>query len=137
MFWLNDEEWQRIKPFFARGVHRFDDRRVISGILSTCCFLAPAGGTARLRTVPIRRSTTVLTAGAAWASGWRCSKLSRAAHGRDWQCRIGRSRGGRTSAIHARTDATGRPRVLLIAPGNLHDVMLASELLSAAEPIEG
>src|SRR5262245_26885743 len=33
--------------------------------------------------------------------------------------------------IHALTDASGRPRVLLIAPGNLHDVMMAPDLLSA------
>jgi transposase len=45
---------------------------------------------------------------------------------------IGRSRGGRTTKIHALTDAAGRPRVLLIAPGNLHDVMMAPDLLSAA-----
>lgn len=34
------------------------------------------------------------------------------------------------------TDPAGRPRVLLIAPGNLHDVMMAPDLLSAAGPIE-
>jgi hypothetical protein len=34
---------------------------------------------------------------------------------------IGRSRGGRTTKIHALIDAIGRPRVLMIAPGNLHD----------------
>jgi transposase len=30
------------------------------------------------------------------------------------------------------TDALGRPRVLRVAPGNVHDVMMATELLSAA-----
>jgi transposase len=45
---------------------------------------------------------------------------------------IGRSRGGRTTTIHALTDETGKPRVLLIAPGNVHDVMMAPELLTAA-----
>jgi transposase len=49
---------------------------------------------------------------------------------------VGRSRGGRTTAIHALTDAAGRPRVLLIAPGNVHDVMMAEELLFAAGPVE-
>jgi len=49
---------------------------------------------------------------------------------------VGRSRGGRTTAIHALTDAAGKPRVLLIAPGNVHDVMMAEELLSAAGVIE-
>jgi transposase len=31
--------------------------------------------------------------------------------------------------------ALGKPRVLRIAPGNMHDVMVAPELLSAAGPI--
>jgi transposase len=48
---------------------------------------------------------------------------------------IGRSRGGRTTTLHALTDAAGRPRVLLIAPGNQHDVTMAAPLLSAAGPI--
>ena len=30
------------------------------------------------------------------------------------------------------TDAVGRPRLLSITPGNLHDVMMAADLLSAA-----
>jgi len=33
------------------------------------------------------------------------------------------------------TDALGKPRVLRIAPGNMHDVMMAPELLSAVGPI--
>lgn len=49
---------------------------------------------------------------------------------------IGRSRGGRTTTIHALTDSIGRPRVLLLAPGNVHDVMMAPELLNAAGPIQ-
>jgi hypothetical protein len=34
---------------------------------------------------------------------------------------IGRSRGGRTTRIHALTDAAGRPRILLLSPGNAYD----------------
>jgi transposase len=34
------------------------------------------------------------------------------------------------------TDTIGKPRVLRIAPGNVHDVMMASELLSATGTIE-
>jgi transposase len=34
------------------------------------------------------------------------------------------------------TDAVGRPRVLLLAPGNLHDVTLAPELLRAIGSIQ-
>ena len=36
LFWLNDEQWQRIHPLLptdVRGKDRVDDRRVISGIL--------------------------------------------------------------------------------------------------------
>jgi len=45
---------------------------------------------------------------------------------------IGRSRGGRTTKIHALTDADGRPRVLLLSPGNAHDVVMAPTLVDAA-----
>ncbi len=34
------------------------------------------------------------------------------------------------------TDALGRPQVLQIAPGKMHDVMMAPGLLSAAGPIK-
>jgi transposase len=36
LFWLSDEQWERIKPHLptdVRGVARADDRRVISGII--------------------------------------------------------------------------------------------------------
>jgi transposase len=36
LFWLSDEQWQRIEPHLptdVRGVDRVDDRRVISGIV--------------------------------------------------------------------------------------------------------
>ena len=36
LFWLSDDEWQRIAPHLPtgrRGAHRVDDRRVISGIV--------------------------------------------------------------------------------------------------------
>jgi transposase len=48
---------------------------------------------------------------------------------------IGRSRGGRTTTLHALSDDAGRPRVLLLAPGNQHDVTMAPELLRLAGPI--
>ena len=47
---------------------------------------------------------------------------------------IGRSRGGRTTKIHALTDEKGRPRVLLLSPGNTHDVVMAPALVEAAGP---
>lgn len=45
---------------------------------------------------------------------------------------IGTSRGGRTSKIHELTDAAGRPRVLLISPGNTSDMTMAPALIEAA-----
>ena len=36
LFWLSDDEWDRIQPYLPRGrrgAHRVDDRRVISGII--------------------------------------------------------------------------------------------------------
>jgi transposase len=36
LYWLSDEEWQRLEPLLPRGrrgAHRVDDRRVISGII--------------------------------------------------------------------------------------------------------
>lgn len=46
---------------------------------------------------------------------------------------IGTSRGGRTTKIHGLTDATGRPRVLLISPGNTSDMTMAPALIEAAD----
>ncbi len=45
---------------------------------------------------------------------------------------IGRSRGGRTTKIHALTDGQGRPRVLLLTPGNINDGTMAAALLANA-----
>lgn len=45
---------------------------------------------------------------------------------------IGISRGGRTSKIHGLTDLVGRPRVLLISPGNTSDMTMAPALIEAA-----
>jgi transposase len=42
---------------------------------------------------------------------------------------IGRSRGGRTSKIHALTDAAGRPLLLRLSGGNVADCRVATELL--------
>ena len=47
---------------------------------------------------------------------------------------IGRSRGGRTTKIHALTDDLGRPLAFLITPGNTHDLAGARELLATIRP---
>ncbi len=45
---------------------------------------------------------------------------------------IGPSRGGQTTKIHALTDVVGRPFALILTPGNVSDVTVASELLTRA-----
>ena len=45
---------------------------------------------------------------------------------------IGTSRGGRTSKIHGLTDTAGRPRILVISPGNLSDMTMAPALIAQA-----
>ena len=47
----------------------------------------------------------------------------------DFEQAIGRSRGGRTTKIHAITDALGRPIALSITPGQTHDLVGAALLL--------
>lgn len=47
--------------------------------------------------------------------------------------KIGRSRGGETTKIHALTDVIGRPFRLLLTPGNVHDVKAAPDLLDQLE----
>ncbi len=44
---------------------------------------------------------------------------------------IGRSRGGRTSKIHALADDCGRPVAFALTPGNVADVVMAVPLLGA------
>lgn len=44
---------------------------------------------------------------------------------------IGRSRGGRTSKIHALADDQGRPAAFALTPGNVADITMAIPLLEA------
>jgi transposase len=47
---------------------------------------------------------------------------------------IGRSRGGRTTKIHAAVDERGRPRRLIVRPGHRGDAPVASELVAGFAP---
>ncbi len=44
---------------------------------------------------------------------------------------IGRSRGGRTTKIHAPTDAVGRPVAFLLTPGNIADTAFDADTFRA------
>lgn len=43
---------------------------------------------------------------------------------------IGRSRGGRTTKVHALTDHRGRPYAFALTPGNVHDLAGAAAMLA-------
>ncbi|WP_442917265.1 transposase [Magnetovibrio sp. PR-2] len=45
---------------------------------------------------------------------------------------MGRSRGGRTSKVHAAVDESGRPRCLIITGGQVHDRKVMTDLLDDA-----
>lgn len=47
---------------------------------------------------------------------------------------IGRSKGGRTTKIHAVTDGQGRPIVLAVTPGNKSDYTPAQDCIGAVPP---
>jgi transposase len=48
---------------------------------------------------------------------------------------LGKSRGGRTSKLHALADAKGRPRVFILTAGNINDITVAAQLIQRAGPI--
>lgn len=47
---------------------------------------------------------------------------------------VGRSRGGRTSKIHALADDLGRPVAFTLTPGNVADISVARDLLDTLAP---
>lgn len=47
---------------------------------------------------------------------------------------IGKSRGGNTTKIHTATDTSVRPVNLILTGGQVHDVMVAAELISDLKP---
>jgi transposase len=61
------------------------------------------------------------------------SALSRSAKKNGAQA-IGRSRGGLTTKIHALVDALGNPAVLMLTPGQAHDLSCAELLIETAAP---
>ncbi len=44
------------------------------------------------------------------------------------------TRGGRNSKVHAICDTPGRPHVLMITPGNVHDMKVAKACIAAVPP---
>ncbi|WP_267551890.1 IS5 family transposase [Rhizobium rhizogenes] len=157
-FWLDDRQWAVVAPLLPTnqpGDHRTDDRRVISGIihvLRTGC---------RWHDCPAcyGPSTTVYNRFHRWSAKgiWRrlfetlvqttdrdlhlidstTARAPRSASGgnggQNAQA-IGRSRGGRSTKIHAVVDRCGRPIALRITPGQRGDAPVAIPLLEPLPP---
>lgn len=158
-FWLSDKQWAAIEPCLPRnqpGARRVDDRRVISGIvhvLRSGC---------RWRDCPpvYGPYTTVYNRWNRWSRRKVWQKLFEAlrsvspdedfqaiasttakAHrsaaggkgGADAQA-IGRSRGGRTTKIHAVCDGAGRAIAFEVTPGQRGDVRVAAALPGPLAP---
>ncbi|MFZ3326714.1 MAG: IS5 family transposase [Methylocella sp.] len=156
LVWLSDEAWKTLEPYLPHGKPgkpRVDDRTVISGIqhvLKTGC---------RWRDVPPAYGppTTIYNRYNRWsqrriwprifekmaAAGPVPDELSidsshvkthRSAAGSklgEFAEAIGRSRGGRTSKIHALADDRGSPVAFALTPGNVADITMAAPLLGA------
>ena len=133
LFWLSDEQWQRIEPHLptdVRGVERQDDRRIISGIIHVLKSGCRWSDCPEAYGPP----TTIYNRFARWARRGIWENLFRRAR-RQWSIEghaddqlhsrqsaslgggrkrgeqkqaVGRSRGGRNTKIHALADAKGR-----------------------------
>ena len=154
LFWLSDEEWERIEPCLPRGrrgAHRVDDCRVISGIIH----MLKTG--ARWRDCPpeygpyttiynrfnrwskqgvwedvfyaLSGSSGVIGTTAVDSTHVKAHRSAARAKGGEYEHAIGRSRGGRTTKIHALTDEAGRPVAFTLTPDQAHDLVGAGALL--------
>ena len=159
-FWLADDQFARIKPHLptdTRGKARVDDRRVISGIVHVLksggrWIDAPSvyGPHKALYNRYVRWAAkgvwVDLFHALARAGGPPAQVLidSSAVKAHRWhpvvkgerQQAIGRSRGGRSTKIHALTDDLCRPIAFMLTGGQVADCKAAKqllELLPAAE----
>ena len=159
-FWFSDAQWARIGPLLptdTRGMARVDDRRVLSGIVHA---LRNGGRWADCPREVYGPKKTLYNRFVRWAERgiWerifsalaggedaprpavhrfnlhqgsslrRRRKRGALAHG------IGRTKGGRNTKLHAVCDAKGRPLVLLLTPGNVHDCKVAQRCIEAMPP---
>ena len=142
---MSEAQWGAIEPLLPKnqpGARRTDDRRVLSGIvhvLKTGCRWQDCPSVYGPPTTIYNRFRRSTMRGL-----WRrlFEALARAEPG-DGQAidsttakaqAIGRSRGGRTTKIHAIADARRRPIAIEVTPGHLGDVRVATALISAVPP---
>lgn len=157
-FWFSDEQWVRIEPLLPtglRGARRVDDRRVLSGIVHAlqsggrwgdCPPVYGPKKTLYNRFVRWAEPVCGKTSSARWlepkVSPTACSSTTLASSSTALQVAqkgglangIGQTRGGRNSKLHAICDVRGRPCVLMITPGNVHDMKVAKACIAAMPP---
>jgi putative transposase len=137
-FWLSDAQWAAIDPLLPKnrpGARRVDDRRVTSGIVHVLrtgcrwqdcpsCYGPPTTIYNRLQRWSARglwqklfRALVTATSDDIHMIDSTTAKAHRSAAGGTEEQAIGRSRGGRTTKIHAVVDGQGRPLAFEITPG--------------------
>ena len=152
--WLTDEQFQRLEPLLprdTRGVPRVDDRRVISGIVHV---LKSGGRWVDAPDVYGPRKTlynrfvrwaakgvwvdvfyALASAGGPPAealidsSAVKAHRCASGGKGGERTQAIGRSRGGRTTKIHALADSQCRPIAFLLSGGQVADCEAGTLLL--------
>ena len=151
-FWFSDRQWAVIEPLLPRnqpGARRVDDRRVLSGIVH----VLRSGGRWKDCPATYGPPTTIYNRFHRWARRglWQrllqalavaepgdvhlidstTAKAHRSAAGAKGGAQaqaIGRSRGGRTTKIHAVVDGQGRPLAFTLSAGHRHDGPIAPGL---------
>ncbi|MFG1477005.1 IS5 family transposase [Xanthobacter agilis] len=158
LFWLNEEQWAKIEPLLPHygSPPRVDDRRILSGIIHVlrcgCRWCDCPSDYGPYTTVYNRfnrwsrkgiwqriyaaitgdeRTPRQLLADSTHVKAHRSA--AGAKRGEQRQA-IGRSRGGRTTKIHALSDGKGRPLVLVLTPGQAADIKMLPVMLDAAPP---
>ena len=154
-FWLTDAQFSKIAPHLpsdTRGKARVDDRRVISGIIHVLksggrwIDAPPEYGPKKTlynryvrwaakgvlgRSVP--RACAIgrpARAGPHRLLGGEGASLGQRRQRGEKNQAIGRSRGGRTTKIHALTDAACRPLSFMLTGGQVADCTAGAELLA-------
>ncbi|WP_148560966.1 IS5 family transposase [Magnetospira sp. QH-2] len=155
-FWLSDKQFERLQPLLpnkTRGVPRVDDRRVISGIIHVLRHglmwrdapvaygphktlynrfvrWSEAGVFDRIFATLAAESTATHTV-MIDATHLKAHRTAASAQKGAVPRRIGRTKGGLNSKLHAACDTDGKPLILLLTEGQVSDYRGADTMLPA------
>ncbi|MCM8732576.1 IS5 family transposase [Hephaestia sp. GCM10023244] len=156
LIWLSDAQMRRIEPYFplSHGVPRVDDRRIISGII----FVIRNGLRWRDAPADYGPPKTIYNRFIRWSRLGVFNKIFSALSAKGgkpdqlmidathlkahrtaasllkkglFPRRIGRTKGGLNSKLHAVCDGKGRPLVMLLSEGQMSDYKGAALMLDA------